>query len=79
MRTASSWRRANVRVSVRFATLAQAINSTNITAPANINRMGRVSVVKKSRSSVSFGEKPEFVFVYFVANPFMMADISARA
>ena len=52
MRTAISWRRVAARIKSRFATLAQAISSTNATAPTRTSSEVRTLPIRVSLSGM---------------------------
>ena len=60
-RTASSRRRARLRVSIKPATFAQAINSTQATAPSSTSRPARTSTTSDSARGRATNDSPRLL------------------
>src|ERR1035438_952681 len=79
VRMANSRLRAVERASSRLATLAQAMISTNPTAPASSSSVGWMLPTMSSFMETILPPAPAFVFGYWRARPLQMDAISACA
>ncbi len=78
-RTAVSFILPLARTSIRFATLLQAIRSTNPTVPNKTSSVGRMLETTCSRSGTTWAVMPAFVAGYSAASLLQITSISAWA